>query len=60
MVQKKSQLRKKICRDRDQVSGGKPVFSRIEDNPEIVLDRFCSVQGNGYQGQSQEDGNRWT
>jgi hypothetical protein len=52
-VQKESQLRENISGDRDHVFGGKPVFSRIEDNPEIMLDRFCSVQVNGCKGQSQ-------
>ena len=53
MVQKKSELREKITWDRDHIFGGKPVFSRIENNPKIVLDRFCSVQVSGYKGQSQ-------
>ncbi|MDH3557798.1 MAG: hypothetical protein OES18_18305 [Deltaproteobacteria bacterium] len=53
MVQKKPKLREKISWNRDHVFGGKPVFSRIECNPKIVLDRFCSVQASGYKGQSQ-------
>jgi hypothetical protein len=47
MVQKKSQLREKIPGDRDHVFGGKPLFFRVEYNPKVVLDRFCSVQANG-------------
>ena len=53
MVQKKPELREKISWNRDHIFGSKPVFCRVEDNLKIVLDRFCSVQVNGYKGQSQ-------
>ncbi len=53
MVQEESQLREKTSGDRDGVFGGKPVLSRIEDNAKIVVDRFCSVQVDGYNGQDK-------